>query len=104
MCHASVTTLFQSRKSSILGAPMKCAGTSAGDLPVGDRLVIGLNPPFGKNNMLASMFVRHAATFHPRVIVLIVPPGVRIPRGYQVMYEEQDTMRDRCATHVQPLI
>ncbi|KAL3133843.1 hypothetical protein ABBQ32_008313 [Trebouxia sp. C0010 RCD-2024] len=66
-----------------------------GDLPVGDRLVIGLNPPFGKNNMLASMFVRHAATFHPRVIVLIVPPGVRIPRGYQVMYEEQDTMRDR---------
>ena len=69
---------------------------AAGDLPPGDKLVIGLNPPFGKNNMLAEMFVRHAAKFCPRVIVLIVPPGVPVPHGYQVMYEEQETMRDRC--------
>ena len=81
-----------------------CAGTGAGDLPGGDRLVIGLNPPFGKNNALASMFVRHAAEFQPRVMVLIVPPGVPIPRGYRVMYEEQETMKARCAIHVQPLI
>ena len=76
-----------------------CAGPGAGDLPVGDRLVIGLNPPFGKHNALATMFVRHAAEFRPRVMVLIVPPGVYVPRGYRVMYEEQDTMKDRCATH-----
>ena len=34
-----------------------------------DRLVIGLNPPYGKNNSLADEFTRHAATFKPRVIV-----------------------------------
>lgn len=66
-----------------------------GDLPVGDKLVIGLNPPFGKNNMLARKFVKHAAVFWPRVIVLIVPPGVPIPPGYRVVYEEQETMKDR---------
>ena len=72
--------------------------TAAGDLPAGDNLVIGLNPPFGKNNALAKMFVNHAASFQPRVIVLIVPPGVPIPHGYRVMYEEQETMQDRCAS------
>lgn len=71
--------------------------TAAGDLPAGDRLVIGLNPPFGKNNGLANMFVAQAASFRPRVIVLIVPPAVSTPGGYRVMYEEQETMKDKCA-------
>ena len=79
---------------------------TAGDLPAGGNLVIGLNPPFGKNNGLANTFVQQAAKFCPRVIVLIVPPEVSIPRHYQVMYEEQDTMKDRCAlfTLMQSLI
>jgi hypothetical protein len=45
-------------------------------LPPAERLVIGLNPPFGKNGSLANKFVEHAArTFSPRIIVLIVPPA-----------------------------
>lgn len=74
---------------------VRSACIAAGDLPAGDNLVIGLNPPFGKNNGLANTFVQQAAKFCPRVIVLIVPPEVSIPRGYQVMYEEQDTMKDK---------
>lgn len=77
---------------------MKCDCTASGDLPAGDRLVIGLNPPFGKNNGLANMFVGQAASFRPRVIVLIVPPAVSTPKGYQVMYEEQETMKDKCGS------
>lgn len=50
----------------------------AGSLPPGDRLVIGLNPPFGKDGCLADKFVSHAAKFNPRVIVLIVPPATKV--------------------------
>ena len=63
----------------------------AGMLPPGDSLVIGLNPPFGKNNALAKMFVEQAVTFWPAVIVLIVPPNTPIPGGYVVDYEDQET-------------
>lgn len=42
--------------------------------PNSNKLVIGLNPPFGTNGSLASKFTLHAATFMPRLIVLIVPP------------------------------
>lgn len=44
------------------------------------------------------MFVTQAASFRPRVIVLIVPPAVSTPKGYQVMYEEQETMKDKCGS------
>ena len=80
------------------GLPGNVVALRAGDLPPGDNLVIGLNPPFGKNNGLATTFVQQAAKFCPRVLVLIVPPEVSIPQGYQVMYEEQDTMKDRHAS------
>lgn len=70
--------------------------TRPGMLPPGQHLVIGLNPPFGKNNALARKFVMHAARAHsPRVIVLIVPPDTPIPEGYIVMYEDQTTMAGR---------
>lgn len=70
--------------------------TRRGQLPPGDTLVIGLNPPFGKNNQLARKFMEHAADqFRPRVIVLIVPPSTPIPRNYVVMYEDCTTMSDR---------
>ncbi|KAI7842773.1 hypothetical protein COHA_003520 [Chlorella ohadii] len=51
------------------------------------QLVIGLNPPFGKNNSLADKFVRKAANFWPRLMVLIVPPHTIIPPGYRVVLE-----------------
>ena len=48
-------------------------------LPAAERLVIGLNPPFGKNGSLANKFVEHAArTFAPRMLVLIVPPATLV--------------------------
>eukprot|EP00898_Chlorokybus_atmophyticus_P001657 jgi/Chlat1/2492/Chrsp175S02363 len=50
-----------------------------GDLPPGERLVIGLNPPFGTQCALANRFVAHAVEFKPRVIVLIVPRETRHP-------------------------
>ena len=65
-------------------------------LPPGDSLVIGLNPPFGKNNALARKFTDHAAKeFAPRVIVLIVPPSTPVPLGYRVAYQDTETMAHR---------
>ena len=50
----------------------------AGSLGHPDRLVIGLNPPFGKDGSLANKFVERAALYHqPRIIVLIVPPKTK---------------------------
>lgn len=43
-----------------------------------NKLVIGLNPPFGANNALANKFTFHAARFQPRLIVLIVPPTTTV--------------------------
>lgn len=44
-----------------------------------DRLVIGLNPPFGKNASLANEFVTYAVEkFQPRMLVLIVPPITKV--------------------------
>ena len=57
------------------------------------HLVIGLNPPFGKDNVLANKFVLHAARFCPRLMVLIVPPGTVIPEGYQVLHEDRQLCR-----------
>ena len=52
---------------------------AAGDLPCGDRLVVGLNPPFGKESGVGGDFAEHAARqFRPRLIVLIVPPSVPV--------------------------
>lgn len=55
----------------------------------GDSLVIGLNPPFGKDNYLANKFVMHAVEFKPRVLVLIVPPATVQPEGYYIAYEDR---------------
>ena len=57
----------------------------ADSLPPGEKLVIGLNPPFGKNGTLAAQFAALAAQHKPRIIVLIVPPqtAVRPPNILQ---------------------
>ncbi|KAL4857102.1 Protein ENHANCED DOWNY MILDEW 2 [Chlorella vulgaris] len=57
------------------------------------QLCMCLNPPFGKNNILADRFVAQAAHFKPRLIALIVPPSVHIPKGYQVVYENSKLCR-----------
>ncbi len=44
----------------------------------GERLIIGLNPPYGMNNVLAQKFQDHALKFRPRIIVLIVPPSTTV--------------------------
>ncbi|KAM0010847.1 putative [histone H3]-lysine(4) N-trimethyltransferase chromatin regulator PHD family [Helianthus debilis subsp. tardiflorus] len=44
------------------------------ELPSGSRLVMGLNPPFGKNAALANKFIDSALKFKPKLIILIVPP------------------------------
>ena len=67
---------------------MVCFGAER--LGEGRKLVIGLNPPFGKNNTLANQFVRHAARFRPRLIVLIVPPATLVPEGYDVVFEDSE--------------
>lgn len=67
----------------------------AEELPSGEHLVIGLNPPFGKNGQLANKFINKAAEFHPRVIVLIVPPATIIPQHYKVVYEDTQIMSNK---------
>lgn len=49
-----------------------------------------LMQPFGKNNSLADRFVRKAADFQPRLMVLIVPPRTIIPHGYRVVLENSN--------------
>lgn len=49
----------------------------AKDFPVGSvgsRLIIGLNPPFGKNATLANQFIAHTLRLKPKLVILIVPP------------------------------
>ncbi|KAI3686183.1 hypothetical protein L1987_79856 [Smallanthus sonchifolius] len=47
---------------------------SPNELASGSRLVMGLNPPFGRNAALANKFIDNALKFKPKLIILIVPP------------------------------
>ncbi|CAN4117815.1 unnamed protein product [Withania somnifera] len=42
-------------------------------LPVGSKLIMGLNPPFGVNAALANKFINKALEFKPKLLILIVP-------------------------------
>ncbi|CAI9288517.1 unnamed protein product [Lactuca saligna] len=44
------------------------------ELPKRLKLIMGLNPPFGKNAALANQFIQQAVKFMPKLIILIVPP------------------------------
>uniref|UniRef100_A0A061SIJ0 Enhanced downy mildew isoform 1 n=1 Tax=Tetraselmis sp. GSL018 TaxID=582737 RepID=A0A061SIJ0_9CHLO len=55
-----------------------------------ERLIIGLNPPFGKGGQLAAEWVQHAASMRPRIIALIVPRKTQTPEGYKVLYANAD--------------
>ncbi|CAN4097164.1 unnamed protein product [Withania somnifera] len=43
------------------------------ELPVGSKLIMGLNPPFGVNAALANKFINKALEFKPKLLILIVP-------------------------------
>lgn len=47
------------------------------ELPVGSKLIMGLNPPFGLNAHLANKFIDKALTFKPKLLILIVPEETR---------------------------
>ncbi|KAK8970635.1 hypothetical protein KSP40_PGU006774 [Platanthera guangdongensis] len=47
------------------------------ELPVGSKLIMGLNPPFGLNAHLANKFIDKALTFKPKILILIVPEETR---------------------------
>ena len=70
------------------GESCLCVGLPAEDLPNGNNLVIGLNPPFGKNGSLAGDFVKQAALFRPRIMVLIVPPQTVVRVNSHVEFSE----------------
>ncbi|KAL6512442.1 Protein ENHANCED DOWNY MILDEW 2 [Orobanche hederae] len=44
------------------------------ELPIGSRLIMGLNPPFGVKATLANQFIDKALLFNPKLLILIVPP------------------------------
>ncbi|KAK9844902.1 hypothetical protein WJX74_008431 [Apatococcus lobatus] len=69
--------------------------TTRDELPPGDQTVIGLNPPFGTNGSLANQFIEKAASFNPRIIVLVVPPQTVIPGRYIVQFEDNKIMADK---------
>ncbi|KAJ4747871.1 hypothetical protein LUZ62_082276 [Rhynchospora pubera] len=43
------------------------------ELPDGERLIMGLNPPFGVKARLANKFINKALEFKPKILILIVP-------------------------------
>ncbi|XP_061994376.1 protein ENHANCED DOWNY MILDEW 2-like isoform X2 [Rosa rugosa] len=43
------------------------------ELPVGSRLIMGLNPPFGVKASRANQFIDKALGFNPKLLILIVP-------------------------------
>ncbi|KAH7286771.1 hypothetical protein KP509_32G022200 [Ceratopteris richardii] len=66
------------------------------ELPDGNRLIMGLNPPFGVKGQLANQFVDHALKFKPKIIVLIVPKETErldIKRDpYDLIWEDTDLL------------
>ncbi|KAK8468512.1 hypothetical protein PHAVU_006G049800 [Phaseolus vulgaris] len=43
------------------------------ELPIGSKLIMGLNPPFGLKATLANKFIDKALEFRPKLMILIVP-------------------------------
>ncbi|CAI5464975.1 unnamed protein product, partial [Closterium sp. Yama58-4] len=67
-------------------------------LPHRDRLIMGLNPPFGVRGHLASNFSSRAASvYRPKLIILIVPPETRQlgPLGYTLLWKDEKIFENR---------
>ncbi|KAG0612552.1 hypothetical protein M758_6G036700 [Ceratodon purpureus] len=59
----------------------------------GDNLVIGLNPPF----MYTDVFINHALSMNPRVLVFIIPPLKKpLPHyGFECVLDDPTTMAEK---------
>ncbi|KAG0607072.1 hypothetical protein M758_8G001100 [Ceratodon purpureus] len=64
-----------------------------GECGPGDSLVIGLNPPF----TYTDVFISHALSMNPRVLVLITPPLKKpLPRpGFECVLDDPTTMAEK---------
>lgn len=68
------------------------------ELPDGSQLIMGLNPPFGKNASLANRFIDQALRFEPKLVILIVPPETKrldrekIRTPYDLVWEDADLL------------
>ncbi|XP_028758483.1 protein ENHANCED DOWNY MILDEW 2-like isoform X3 [Neltuma alba] len=57
------------------------------ELPMGSKLIMGLNPPFGVHGKDANMFVKKALEFQPKLLILIVPPDTERLDNNQPPYD-----------------
>nr|XP_011461090.1 PREDICTED: protein ENHANCED DOWNY MILDEW 2-like isoform X2 [Fragaria vesca subsp. vesca] len=58
------------------------------ELPDRNKLIMGLNPPFGVKAALANQFISKALEFNPKLLILIVPPETkRLP--YDLIWEDE---------------
>lgn len=66
------------------------------ELVDGNRLIMGLNPPFGVKGQLANSFIDCALKFRPKLIVLIVPKETekldRKHDKYDLIWEDSDLL------------
>ncbi|XP_031375535.1 protein ENHANCED DOWNY MILDEW 2-like isoform X2 [Punica granatum] len=64
------------------------------ELPAGNKLIMGLNPPFGVNAALANKFIDKALEFKPKLLILIVPPETqRLDKkkfAYDLVWEDDN--------------
>lgn len=71
------------------------------ELPIGSRLIMGLNPPFGLKAALANKFVNKALEFRPKLIILIVPKETQRldektgANKYDLIWEDPDLLRGK---------
>jgi len=69
---------------------------SPNELPTGSKLIMGLNPPFGKNARDANKFINKALEFKPKLLILIAPPeterlGKKNP-PYDLIWEDDEML------------
>lgn len=70
------------------------------ELPPGEELIMGLNPPFGANATLANQFIEKALEFKPKLLIIIAPRETlrldeRKRNRYDLVWEDQDLLRDK---------
>lgn len=67
------------------------------ELVDGNRLIMGLNPPFGVRGQLANQFIDHALKFKPKLIILIVPKETeRLDQkhdNYDLIWEDLELLK-----------
>ncbi|PIA65279.1 hypothetical protein AQUCO_00100630v1 [Aquilegia coerulea] len=68
------------------------------ELPKGDNLIMGLNPPFGVKASLANSFIDNALKCNPKLLILIVPPETerldrkKLASAYDLIWEDDQQL------------